>query len=399
VTSDPTPQLERRLGLGGAVAIGLGAMLGTGVFAAWTPAYRLAGSLLLVSLGIAAVVAGLNAWSTAALARMHPESGGAYAYGRARLGRAAGVLAGWAFVVGKVASAGAAALTIGAYVVPAYQRPIGLAAIALVLLLDLRGVTKTAAASAVISGIVIAVLLWLSIASQVGGAAPASSSIDPVGPGRDAGGVLGAAGLLFVAFAGYARIATLGEEVREPRRTLPRAIAIAFAVVVSVYLLVAVSLLTVLPALPVQEWTGAPLETLARYAGDGPLTHAVRVAAVLAAGGALLSLLAGVGRTVFAMGRGGDAPAVMAAVSGNGVPRRAQVVAAAGAAVVVLVGGIGVALGLSAVSILTYYGVAHLAALRLGTEEGRPPRIVPVAGLAGCAAVALSLLLLVGNTV
>ncbi|MFC6236546.1 APC family permease [Longivirga aurantiaca] len=398
MTSDSVPRLERRLGLGGAVAIGLGAMLGTGVFAAWTPAYRLAGPLLLVSLGIAALVAGLNAWSTAALARVHSESGGAYAYGRARLGRAAGVLAGWAFVVGKIASAGAAALTIGAYVAPAYQRPLGVAAIALVLLLDLRGVTKTAAVSAVVSGVVIAVLLWLSLAAQVGRASLASSSIAPGVPGSGAGGVLGAAGLLFVAFAGYARIATLGEEVREPRRTLPRAMAISFAVVVSVYVLVAVALLTLLAALPVQEWTAAPLETLARLAGGGLLTPAVRLAAVLAAGGALLSLLAGVGRTLFAMGRGADAPAALAAVSRHGVPHRAQIVAAVGAAVVVLVGGIGAALALSAVSILTYYGVAHLAALRLGTEEGRPPRIVPLAGLAGCAAVALSLLLLVSNT-
>ncbi|HSR26253.1 MAG TPA: amino acid permease, partial [Candidatus Eisenbacteria bacterium] len=68
-------RLERRLGLGGAVAVGVGAMLGTGVFAAWTPALRLAGSALLVSLALAAVVAALNAWSTAALARVHPESG------------------------------------------------------------------------------------------------------------------------------------------------------------------------------------------------------------------------------------------------------------------------------------------------------------------------------------
>lgn len=399
MTSDAKPRLERRLGLGGAVAIGVGAMLGTGVFAAWTPAYRLAGSLLLVSLGIAAVVAGLNAWSTAALARAHPESGGAYAYGRARLGRAAGVLAGWTFAVGKVASAGAAALTIGAYVAPAYQRPLGIAAIALVLLLDLRGVTKTAAVSAVVSGVVIAVLLWLSVASQVGRASLASFSVAPAGPGGGVGGVLGAAGLLFVAFAGYARIATLGEEVREPRRTLPRAIAVSFAVVLSLYVLVAVSLLTLLPPLPVEEWTAAPLETLARFAGDGPLTPAVRVAAVLAAGGALLSLLAGVGRTLFAMARGGDAPAALAAVSGHGVPHRAQVAAAAGAAIVVLIGGIGVALAVSAVSILTYYGVAHLAALRLGAHEGRPPRIVPVVGLIGCAGVALSLVLLASNTV
>ena len=387
--------LERRLGLGGAVAIGLGAMLGTGVFAAWTPAYRLAGSLLLWSLLLAAVVAALNAWSTAALAAVHPQAGGAYAYGRARLGRGAGAVAGWAFVIGKVASAGAAALTVGAYVAPAYQRPLGLLAIVLVLLLDLRGVTKTATASAVVSGVVIAVLAWLVIASFSGTATGGGS--DAVAAPSGAGGVLGAAGILFVAFAGYARIATLGEEVRSPRRTLPRAIAISFAVVLVVYAAVAVAVLTLLSALPLPEWTSAPLETLARVVGDGPLASAVRVAAVLAAGGALLSLLAGVGRTLFAMGRGGDAPAALATTSRHAVPHRAQVVAAVAAAGVVLVGGIGVALGISAVSILTYYGVAHLAALRLGPEEGRPPRAVPVLGLLGCVVVAGSLLVLAGS--
>lgn len=390
-------RLQRRLGLGGAVAIGLGAMLGTGVFAAWTPAYRLAGPLMLWSLLIAAVVAALNAWSTAALAAVHPEAGGAYAYGRARLGRSAGALAGWAFVLGKVASAGAAALTVGAYVAPAYQRPIGLLAIVLVLALDLRGVTKTAAASAVVSGVVIAVLGWLVVASMTGRASTGSGASDAAAAAVGPGGVLGAAGILFVAFAGYARIATLGEEVREPRRTLPRAIAISFAVVLAVYVAVATAVLALLPGLPLDEWTAAPLETLARFAGAGPLTPAVRAAGVLAAGGALLSLLAGVGRTLFAMGRGGDAPAALAATSRHAVPHRAQLVAALGAAAVVLVGGIGVALGVSAVSILTYYGVAHLAALRLRRDEGRPPRAVPVLGLLGCVVVALSLLVVAGS--
>lgn len=390
------PELARRLGLGGAVAIGVGAMLGTGVFAAWTPALLLAGDALLGSLLLAAVVAALNAWSTAALARVHPEAGGAYAYGRARLGPGWGVLAGWAFVVGKVASAGAAALTIGAYVAPEQQRLVGLVAIVAVLLFDLRGVTRTAAASAVISGVVVAVLLVLVVAAVIGRASAAS----PVEGGawqvlHGPAGVVAGAGILFVAFAGYARIATLGEEVRDPARVLPRAIAASFAVVLVVYVLVGVAVLLVLGGLDPDRLTAAPLEQVAQDVDGEWLPAAVRVAAVLAAGGALLSLLAGVGRTLFAMGRGGGAAARLAAVSSYGVPHRAQVVAAAGAAAVVLVGGIGGALALSAVSILTYYGVAHLAALRLPRATGGPPRVVPVAGLVGCVLVAVALLVLV----
>jgi APA family basic amino acid/polyamine antiporter len=384
--------LARRLGLGGAVAIGLAAMLGTGVFAAWTPALRWAGSLLLVSLVVAAVVASLNAWSTAALARRHPEAGGAYAYGRIRLGRAAGLLAGTSFVLGKVASAGAAALTVGTYLWPEHSRLVGVVAVAAVLVLDLTGVTRTASVSAVSAVVVVTVLavVVLQVARL-----PRGPVGHEVGGSRPSGpfGVLAAAGLLFVAFAGYARIATLGEEVREPERVLPRAIAVSLTVVLVVYAGVGWAVTQVLTPLPPAQRSAAPVQQLAAVASGDWLVPAVRVAAVVAAGGALLSLLAGVGRTLFAMARGGDAPPALAAISEHGIPHRAQLVAGAGAAGVALIGGIGPALAVSGVSILTYYGVAHLAALRLGRDEGRPPRVVPLLGLAGCVLVGVSLVL------
>jgi APA family basic amino acid/polyamine antiporter len=384
------PALHRRLGLGGAVAIGLAAMLGTGVFAAWTPALRWAGPYLLVSLAASAAVAGLNAWSTAALARVIPEAGGAYAYGRSLLGRPAGLVAGIAFVVGKVASSGAAALTVGAYAWPGHEKPVALAAIAAMLLLDLRGVTRTALASAVSAAVVIVVLAALVAQSESYDAA-AGALVAPQDPGPLH--VVAASGLLFVAFAGYARVATLGEEVREPRRTLPLAIGVALGVVLVAYAAIGLAVLHVLGPLPVDARSAAPLEQLAGLvAGDG-LALAVRLAALVAAGGALLSLLAGVGRTLFAMGRAGDAPSRLASVSASGVPHTAQLVAALGAVGVALFGGIAAALALSGVSVLAYYGVAHLAALRLPADQGRPPAAVPLLGLLGCTAVALSLVL------
>ncbi len=366
-------------------------MLGTGVFAAWTPALRWSGPYLLASLLLAAAVASLNAWSTAALAARHPEAGGAYAYGRARLGRAAGVVAGTAFVLGKVASAGAAALTVGTYLWPGHERLVAVVAVVAVLALDLRGVTRTAGASAV-SVVVVLVVLAVLLTASWGHAAPEAPAVLPASPGVV--GVLAAAGLLFVAFAGYARVATLGEEVRDPRRVLPRAIAVSLALVLVTYVLVGLVVLEVLGPLPPAERSPAPLEQLARLVSGAALADAVRVAAILAAGGALLSLLAGVGRTLFAMARGGDAPSAMSAVSRHGVPHRAQVVAGCGAAVVALLGGIGGALAVSAVSILAYYGVAHLAALRLGPDEGAPPRVVPLVGLVGCVVVASSLVVI-----
>ena len=123
-SSSPSTRLARRLNTFDAVVIGLGSMIGAGVFAAIGPAAQAAGSGLLVGLALAAVIAYCNATSSAQLAAVHPESGGTYVYGRERLGRFWGFLAGWGFVVGKTASCAAMALTFGAYVSPSLRRPL-----------------------------------------------------------------------------------------------------------------------------------------------------------------------------------------------------------------------------------------------------------------------------------
>lgn len=384
-----TAELRRVLGVGGATVVGLGAMLGTGVFAAWTPAADLAGGALLVALLIAAIVAALNATSTASLARALPQSGGAYAYGRAYLARPAGVVAGYAFVVGKAASAGAAALTIGAYAWPGQERLIGLIAVAVALGLDLRGIVKSVRVTAVLVAIVLAVLAALAVASVAGQSSASSTAL----PDASGWGVVAGAGILFVAFAGYARITVLGEEVRDPARTIPRAMIASFAIIIVVYAVLGAIVLGAISA--GTALTDAPLEAIAGSTGTSGLVVAVRIAAVIAAGAVLLSLIAGIGRTLFAMGRGGDAPGGLAAVSALSVPWRAEMVAAALAAAVVLVGGIGFALALSAATILTYYAVAHLAVLAQVRRGALPWSLGLTAsvGLLGCVTVVLGLLL------
>lgn len=380
-------ELRRVLGVGGATVVGLGAMIGTGVFAAWTPALALAGSALLIALSLAAIVAALNAVSTASLARVLPESGGAYAYGRVYLSRPAGIVAGYSFVLGKSASAGAAALTIGAYAWPGWERLVGLAAVLVALGLDLRGIVKSVRVTALLIAVVLAVLLGLAITALAVDSPVASSITAPTSPI----GVVAAAGILFVAFAGYARITVLGEEVREPARTIPRAMVLSFAIVIVVYAVLAV--MVIRAATSDIELGTAPLESIAASAGTPALELAVRVAAVIAAGAVLLSLLAGVGRTLFAMGRGADAPASLAVIASRGVPARAEITAALLAAAVVLVGGIGFALAVSAGFILTYYGVAHLAVLAR-VRRGEFPVVLGLTsglGLAGCLAVVVGL--------
>ena len=378
-------RLSRRLGLGGAVAVGLGAMLGTGVFASWTPALGFAGDQLLLALGVAAAVAGLNAWSSVRLAASHPVSGGSYSYGRRWLGRPAGVVAGISFVVGKSASAGAAALTVGAYLAPEYQRTIAVVAVALMLSIDLLGVHTSAAVTAVLTVVVIGVLMCLVVAASKG---LATSTPDAAGPALSGGGVRGlleAAAVLFVAFAGYARVTVLGEEVRNPRRTIPRAVMVSLLVALVLYFLVGAVVL--LAAREGATLGSAPLSDVARATGPEWLRSLIPVAAVIAAGTALMSLMAGMGRTLFAMAHGGDAPLVFSRVSGRRVPLVGELAAAALVLLVVILGGIAGALALSAGSIGLYYAVAHLSALRMTFDEQPPPRWVPWAGLVGCAAL------------
>jgi basic amino acid/polyamine antiporter, APA family len=390
---EPASRLRRALGLPGAVVVGVGAMLGTGVFAVWTPAYALAGSGLVVSLLIAVIIAALNATSTARLAADIPLAGGAYAYSQAVLGRTAGNLAGYAFVLGKSASAGAAALTIGAYLWPAGQRWLALLAIVVVLGLDLRGITRSTRVTAVMIAMVLVILLglvigyWAWLGGPTNASAPRDSTLASAGPW----GVIAGAGIMFVAFAGYARVTVLGEEVRQPRRTIPRAVAISFAIVLIVY--AAVGAMVVSARARLGDLGDAALDTIARSTMGESWAVAVTIGAVVAAGAVLLSLIAGIGRTLFAMGSGGDAPRALAAVANTtAVPYRAEIMAAVLAAIVVLIGGLSAALAVSGASILTYYAVAHAAAWRRWPRPG--VRIIAGFGLLGCVGIAVTLVML-----
>ncbi len=369
--------------------IGLGAMIGAGVFSAFAPAARAAGAGLLVALGLAALVAYANASSSAELAALYPRSGGTYVYGRERLGELWGFLAGFGFVVGKSASCSAMALTFASYAWPAHARPLALAAVAALVGVNCAGIQKTALASRIIVAFVLATLAFV-IAAAVFAGSPSASRLSPLG-GHGAYGILQAAGILFFAFAGYARIATLGEEVLDPERTIPRAIPLALAITLAVYLAVALSALLVLGATALGH-AAAPLRDVVASGSWHRASALVRVGAAIASLGALLSLLAGTSRTVFAMASNGDLPRRLSAVHAS---RRTPVVAelALGAAVIVATGLVDLrgAIGFSSFAVLTYYAVANSSALTLSRAERRSPRLVAILGLIGCVVLAATL--------
>lgn len=381
--------LARQLGTTDAVVIGLGAMVGAGIFAVLAPAARAAGSGLLIGLAIAAVVAYCNATSSARLAARYPASGGAYVYGRERLGEFWGYLAGWSFVVGKTASCAAMALTVGAYAWPEHAHAVAVAAVVALTAVNYAGIQKSAWLTRVIVAVVLAVLAAVATSAFTSGAAePARLEW---GSDITAAGVLQAAGLLFFAFAGYARIATLGEEVRDPARTIPRAIPIALAIALVVYAGVAVAVLLVLDPQHLATTT-APLSDAVRAAGAGWLEPAVRVGAVAAALGSLTALILGVSRTTLAMARDRHLPPSLAAVHPRfRVPHRAEITVGVVVAVVAAFADVRAAIGFSSFGVLLYYAVANAAAWTLGPGEGRPARVIPVVGGLGCLVLAFTL--------
>ena len=383
-----TAQLRRRLGLADAVTVGAGSMIGAGVFSAWAPAAGAAGTGLLVGLVVAGAVAFCNATSSAQLAALHPESGGTYVYARHQLGPFWGYLAGWAFIVGKTASCVAIALTAGAYLWPAQARLVAVAAVVVVTLVNIGGLTRTVTVTKCLLAVTVTALAavvaagWTNPAATLARIAPIDTSPPDV---------LRAGGFLFFAFAGYARIATLGEEVRHPATTIPKAIPRTLTGVLAIYATVGLTLLATLPITAITA-SDAPLTLVVAASPLEQLTPLVRAGAGIAALGVLLNLVPGVSRTVLAMARRHELPQPLAHVDHHRhIPLRAELLVAAVVTVLTVTFDLREAIGFSGVTILTYYAITNAACFTLPPAQRRWPRSIAAIGLVGCIALAVML--------
>jgi APA family basic amino acid/polyamine antiporter len=387
--SEPATRLARRLDLSDAIILGMGSMIGAGIFASAGPAAAAAGDGLLLALVLAALVALLNAMTMAQLAAKFPESGGAYVYGRNMLGPFWGFLAGWGFVVGKTASCTAMALTFGHYLYPANPRLLAIFGVVTVTAINLRGISKTATATKLI---LVFVLLCLAaaVASAWLGPSPTFSIIGEWREWRPKG-ILEATGMMFFAFAGYARIATLGEEVIHPRQTIPRAILGALTITLTVYFMVIATLALHLGATTTAA-SAAPLAALVEASRFPALSPLVRMGAAAASVGVLLSLLAGVSRTVFAMAANRELPKPLAQVHATRrTPWIAELTLSVVVVGIVLMADTRLAIGFSSFAVLTYYAIANLCAWRLEGPDRLWPKWISILGLIACLVVAFSL--------
>jgi APA family basic amino acid/polyamine antiporter len=392
-------QLARVVGVPGAVLMGLGSIVGTGIFVSVGVAAGVAGPAVVVAVALAAVLATLNGLSSAQLAATHPVSGGTYEYGYEFLTPALGFTAGWMFLCAKSASAATAALGFAGYALAAFGVPdprarvaLGVAVVAVVTAVLVGGMRRSNRANAAIVSCTLLALFAFVLAGLPTAIERGEARLEGIVRGARAPELLHATALMFVAYTGYARIATLGEEIRDPARSIPRAIVWTLLATTALYVaVVAVAVATVgADALAgATEQAAAPLEIVAREFPVPQVSRLVAIGAVTAMGGVLLNLLLGLSRVLLAMGRRGDMPAALARVEESGAsPRNAVVVTGIGVAGLTLIGSVETTWSFSAFTVLVYYALTNLAALRLPAGRRRYPRAVPALGLAGCLGLA-----------
>lgn len=398
----PEPnQLRRVITLPGAVGVGLGSIIGTGAFVTLGLGAGMAGPWLLLAIAIAGGLAMCNGLSSAQLAAVHPVSGGTYAYGYRFIHPLAGFTAGWVFLIAKTASCATAALGLGGLIAWVMGKPGDGATMTLAALGSLLVVTAAALAGVTRSvrfNYVLMTITVLALVTMVIAAAPAafkgwgSVSWSSIADREiSAPGVLEAAALAFVAFAGFARIATLGEEVVEPRKTIPRAVVITLGAAVLLYAMVAFTGLGVLGPAEFgarSSEDAAPLLAVARAVEAPTLAVMLGVGAAAALLAVQLNLIMGLSRVALAAGRERDLPAPLARVDARGVPAIATVASAAGIALVILVGSVPHAWSLAAAAVLVYYALTNIAAMRVA-EARFIARWVHTLGLAGCVSLAV----------
>jgi APA family basic amino acid/polyamine antiporter len=394
---DAHPLLKRDVGVFGATMMGLGSIIGTGVFVSIGIAAGAAGPAVVLSIAVAAVVAACNGLSSAQLAASHPVSGGTYEYGYRWLHPSLGFTAGWLFLCAKIASAATAALGFSGYILnafgqdkPGWRVPLALATVLVLAVLVLSGIRRSSnsnigVVSVTLFSLIIFVLAGLPASLEAGVTHLAPFFAPVSGTASPTAGFLEACALMFVAFTGYGRIATLAEEVHTPRRTIPLAVVITLLVSMALYMAVGLVGTASVGAERFAAAGAAPLQVVTRQFNIPGVALVVAAGAVTAMLGVLLNLILGLSRVVLAMGRRRDIPSLFAEVSGStATPYPAVVLVCAMIAGLVLIGDIKTTWSFSAFSVLIYYAITNLAAIRLNEDERLYPRLIPWLGLFSC---------------
>ncbi len=383
--------LKRVLGLHDAVGVGLGAIIGAGIFVVTGVAAGVAGTSFLVGLIIAGVVASFNGLSSAQLAAVYPQSGGTYEYGYRVLTPWLGFSAGWMFILSKLSAAGIVAIGFGSYfyqLIPFFtpiQYSVG--AVVLLTIANLWGVQK---AGIINMSIVLVTLMALVYFVFSGVGSISSQNFQPFAP-FGMRGIAESAAILFFAFTGYARIATLAEEVVEPKKTIPRAVIITILTAIVLYAAVSLVAVGVIGAESMSRST-SPLQLAALSMKTPAIETVITLGASTAMLGVLLSQILGISRMLLAMGRRNDLPSFLNSIHNKThVPHIGIIITGIFILLITLLGSFEFVVRAATFTILLYYSITNMAALKQPSGEQLYGKYISVLGLLGCLAMSVSL--------
>ncbi|MDX1365430.1 MAG: amino acid permease [Arenibacter latericius] len=383
--------LRRSLTLMDAVGIGLGAIIGAGIFVVTGIAVGVSGPAFIIGLLAAGIIAAFNALSSAQLAAVYPQSGGTYEYGYILLNPVFGFSAGWMFLISKLSAAGVVAIGFGSYfyqLVP-ITSPINLSIIAVILLTAANyfGVKKVGNLNIAIVAITITSLLYLTFS---GIPEIKEENFKPFAP-FGISGIAEAAALLFFAFTGYARIATLAEEVSEPKKTIPKAIIITIVTALLLYLAISIIAIGVIGSEKMASST-SPLQLVANALSTPAVSIIITLGASTAMLGVLLSQVLGISRMMLAMGRRRDLPPIFQRIhSRYQVPHIGIIVTGVIILLFTLLGSFEFIVRAATFTILLYYSITNIAAIRQPLKERLYGKFIPIFGLLGCLIMSVSL--------
>jgi len=271
---------------------------------------------------------------------------------------------------------------------PVWVVPIALLAVVVLTLIVLSGIRRSNTANMVIVFVTLLSLGFFILACLPRAASAGVDNLTPFFKG-DLGSVLHASALMFVAYTGYGRIATMGEEAREPSKTIPKAMIVCLVLTMLLYIAVAVVGIGAVGADVLGNATGqtkaAPLEVAVRTVVGSGGAFVLAIGAMTAMLGVLLNLILGLSRVLLAMGRRRDMPRVLANLNQQQTTPYWAVIGVGGAiALLVLLGNVKTTWSFSAFNVLIYYAITNLAALRLPSPERLYPQWVAWLGLGSC---------------
>lgn len=387
------PVLNRELGLFGATMMGLGSILGSGIFVSLGIAAGVAGPSVILAIILAAVLALCNALSSAQLAANYPVSGGTYEYGYHYLNSWFGFTAGWLFLLAKTASATTAALGFSAYFLYFFHLDfISLLPIAIFIVIVLTGFILSGLRQSNRLNIVIVLITVSSLLIFIFFGLPcfkqhANTNLTGLFSLRNnLNNFFYATALMFVAYTGYGRIATLGEEVKNPQIFIPRAIILTLVLSGLLYItvaLIAVGCVGAYQLAPTIIKQASPLEMVSTHFGFYWLPLIVSIGAMSALLGVLFNLMLGLSRVVLAMARNGDLPALFSNLTHNKVPYTAILLISFVIIILCFTESVELTWSFSAFTVLIYYAITNLAALKIPKEKKYYTNIFPICGLFG----------------